>query len=60
MVPRKAVNGSLEINDGTQNFKKIDQLSSSIVCNLVGLLNYSNDCFFNSCDSSSFFFTVIS
>ena len=48
MVPGKPVNASLEINDDIQNFREIKQNSSPIVCNPVGLINYSNDCFFNS------------
>ena len=35
-----------EINDDIQNFREITQNSSQLVCNPVGLINYSNDCFF--------------
>ena len=48
MVPRNPVNASIEINDDIQNFREIKQNSSPSVCNPVGLINYSNDCFFNS------------
>ena len=48
MVPTKPVNDSFEVNDDLQNFIEIKQNSSSLDGDPVGLINYSNDCFFNS------------
>ena len=48
MVPTKPVNDSFEVNDYLQNFIKIKQNSSFLNGDPVGLINHSNDCFFNS------------
>ena len=47
-VPTKPVNDSFEVNDDFQNFIEIKQNSSSLDGDPVGLINHSNDCFFNS------------
>jgi ubiquitin C-terminal hydrolase len=48
LVRTKPVNDSIQVNDDIQNFIEIKQNSSSLVGGPVGLINYSNDCFFNS------------
>ena len=48
MVSRKLVNNFVETDDDAENCLKIKQKDSAIVDIPVGLINYSNDCFFNS------------